>query len=60
MRYTISMKNSRGKTFRQIRTKWIKNQAFKKAYDGLDLEFSLIQALVESRLKKGITQKQLA
>ncbi len=38
----------------------MKNKAFKKAHSDLDLEFSLIAALTESRLKKGFTQKQLA
>lgn len=47
-------------TFRQTRSKWMKDPAFKKAYDDLELEFALISAMIDYRLKKGITQKQLA
>lgn len=47
-------------TFRQIHNKWLKNKDYKKAYKQLDLEFSLIAALIQCRLRKGITQKQLA
>ena len=32
----------------------------KKGYDDLELEFSIISQILEKRLKKGLTQKQLA
>lgn len=38
----------------------MKRPGFKKAYDDLDLEFTLIRAILEQRARKGITQKQLA
>lgn len=38
----------------------MKEPAFKKAYDDLGLEFALIDAMIRQRVKKGITQKQLA
>ena len=33
---------------------------FKKEYDALEPEFSLIKALMEARAEKGLTQKDLA
>ncbi len=63
MRYTGNMKKLDRKqfqTFRQIHRKWQKGKKYKKAYQQLNLEFSLIAALIECRLQKGLTQKQLA
>lgn len=54
------MKNFKPKTFRQIKSVWMKSKAFKKSYDNLSIEFDLVKALIENRLRKGITQKQLA
>lgn len=54
------MKKYKPATFRQLRKELLKDKAFKKAYDDLELEFGLIKALIDSRLKKGMTQKQLA
>lgn len=48
------------KTFKQTRNAWMKNPAFKKAYNDLDVEFKLIEAMIQYRLKKGLTQKELA
>lgn len=48
------------KTFRQIRARWLKNRSFKKAYDSLGPEFSLISALAQYRRDRGLTQKELA
>ena len=38
----------------------LKNPDLKKVYDSLELEFKLIDAIIEQRIKHGITQKQLA
>lgn len=38
----------------------LKNPDLKKVYDSLELEFKLIDAIIEQRIKYGITQKQLA
>jgi ribosome-binding protein aMBF1 (putative translation factor) len=43
-----------------IKSALMKDSAFKKGYDDLDLEFTLIRAILEQRDRKGITQKQLA
>lgn len=37
-----------------------KDPELKKAYDALELEFSIIEQVIRKRLKKGFTQKQLA
>ncbi len=38
----------------------LKNPEFKKGYDELELEFSIIEQIIKRRLEKGLTQKQLA
>lgn len=38
----------------------LKDPEFKAEYDKLQPEFALIRAIIEGRLKKGITQKELA
>ncbi len=40
--------------------KSLQNPAFKKVYDSFELEYKLIDAVIEQRIKKGITQKELA
>jgi ribosome-binding protein aMBF1 (putative translation factor) len=37
-----------------------KNPELKKAYDALELEYSIISQVIKKRLEKGLTQKQLA
>jgi len=48
------------KTFTQLKKELKKDKKFKKAYDELEFEFKLIELLIENRLKKGMTQKELA
>ncbi len=38
----------------------LKDPEFKKAYDALEVEFSIIEQVIRKRLEKGLTQKQLA
>lgn len=38
----------------------LKNPEFKKAYDELEPEYMLIQALIDARKQQGITQKELS
>lgn len=40
--------------------KKLKNPSFKKAYDALDLEFAIIDAMILARSKRGMTQEKLA
>lgn len=37
-----------------------KDPELKKAYDALELEFSIIEQVIRKRLEKGLSQKQLA
>lgn len=38
----------------------LKNEEFKKEYDALESEFTVIQAILEARIETGLTQKQLS
>ena len=38
----------------------LKDPAFKKEYDALEPEFSIIQAMIDARKASGLTQKQLS
>ena len=38
----------------------LQNPDFKKEYNELDPEFSIIQAMIDARKESGLTQKQLA
>ena len=38
----------------------LKNPKFKKAYDDLEVEYSLIKQVIAKRIKKKITQRELA
>lgn len=56
----ITFKGKKYRTFQEISDKWMKDPSYKKAYDELDLEFSIISAVIDARIKKGMTQKKLA
>src|SRR3989344_1350740 len=45
---------------RNVLARELKNPAFKKAYDDLELEFAIIGALIDARAKRGMTQEKLA
>lgn len=38
----------------------LQNKSFKKEYDALEAEFSIIQAMLDARKASGLTQKDLA
>lgn len=38
----------------------LQNEKFKKEYDALDAEFSIVQAMIDARKVSGLTQKDLA
>jgi ribosome-binding protein aMBF1 (putative translation factor) len=40
--------------------KWMKNPKFRAAYDALEDEYALAGALIEARIKSGLSQKELA
>lgn len=47
-------------TFEDHKKELMKNPAFKKAYDSLELEYSIAAALIEARTKRGLSQAQIA
>ncbi len=47
-------------TFKDLHAKWMKNPEFRKARQELELESALIRAIIDNRINKGVTQKELA
>lgn len=45
---------------REVLAQELKNPVFKKAYDDLEFEFSIIDAMILARSKRGMTQAKLA
>jgi ribosome-binding protein aMBF1 (putative translation factor) len=48
------------KNYKDFKKKLLKNEAIQKAYKQLGPEFSLVEMIIDQRLKQGITQQQLA
>lgn len=48
------------KTYTQLKTQLLKDTEIKRAYDALEPEFALIETLMQKRIEKGLTQKQIA
>jgi predicted transcriptional regulator len=44
----------------RLKKEGFKDKALKKAYDDLELEFSIISQIIKKRNKLGLTQKELA
>lgn len=47
-------------TFKKFLAESLRDPKFKKAYDDLEVEFSLIKQVLDKRLEKGMSQKELA
>ena len=47
-------------SFRQFKTKTLKNKVVKAEYDALAPEYDVIRTIIKNRLKKGWTQTELA
>jgi ribosome-binding protein aMBF1 (putative translation factor) len=43
-----------------LHKKWMKDSKYRREYEALQEEFSLVAALVEARTRAGLTQEQLA
>ena len=50
----------RGRTLKEYIAEQMKNPEFKKAWDDLDPEFQVLEAMIKAREKSGITQAELA
>ncbi len=48
------------KSFDQFKKEMLKDKDIRKAYNDLGPEFTLITAIIEKRLEKGMTQAELA
>jgi ribosome-binding protein aMBF1 (putative translation factor) len=46
--------------WKQLKTELLQNKAVKKEYDKLTPRYEAISELISARIKKGITQKELA
>ena len=44
----------------KLKNEALKDPKVKEAYDSLELEFSIIRQIIDKRLKRGISQKDLA
>ena len=47
-------------TFDEYLNKQLKDSDFKKEWDALEAEFSIVQALIDARESSGLTQSELA
>lgn len=47
-------------THKAFKAQMMRNPAFKTAYKDLEFEFQLIRAVIEARIRKGMTQEKLA
>src|SRR5258708_7308474 len=43
-----------------LHTKWMRDPAYKRDYEALEEEFSLVAALIDARTRAGLTQEQVA
>jgi len=48
------------KNFPTLKKKLLKDPEIKKAYDDLGPEYVLIETIIQKRLERGLTQRQLA
>ncbi len=46
--------------FSTLHKKWMKDPAYRKEYDALEEEFTLIAAVAKARIRAGLTRAQLA
>ena len=45
---------------KDLHSEWMEDPAYRREYEALADEFSLARALIEARMKAGLTQEQLA
>ncbi len=46
--------------FEDIKSQWMKDADFRKAYHDLDLEYEISLELIQARINSGLTQEQIA
>src|SRR6266576_1065563 len=47
-------------TVDDLHKKWMKSPKYRREYEALEEEFSLVAALIEARARAGLTQEQVA
>ena len=47
-------------SYQQLKRKLLRNKGVKKAYKELEPEFKFIRMMIQKRIEKGFTQKELA
>ena len=47
-------------TFSSVKTKWMKEKDFVKVYSTLEPEYSILNSIIEKRIKNNMSQKDLA
>ena len=60
MKYRKTKSGTEYVTLQDLRRESMRDPAFKKAYDALEPKYVLIRALLDARLKRGVTQAELA
>lgn len=55
-------KNRKPKFFsaEELHQKWMKDPEYKQAYEALEPEFAIARAIIDARIKRKISQKELA
>lgn len=48
------------KDYKQFKASLLKNKRIKNAYENLGTEFVLVEMIIKERIKRGLTQKELA
>lgn len=48
------------RTWKSLKKQWLKDPKFKKEYDKLETRYALIDQIIGERIKKKMTQAQLA
>ena len=56
----IKPKDRKHRDFNDFLKESLKNPGIKAEYDKLQPEFAMIQAVIDARVKKGVTQRELA
>ena len=46
--------------FEYIKSQWMKDPEFKKAYEDLELEYEIALELIQARMNSGLTQAEIA
>ncbi|MBI3343128.1 helix-turn-helix transcriptional regulator [Candidatus Gottesmanbacteria bacterium] len=54
------MKNKQFYTHAELHKRWMKDPEFRREYDNLEAEFQIARQMIGARLKRNMTQQELA